>query len=78
MVLTWDLLNNKFVSFKTDKRWEITGIPIKVPEDITPKFAELLHEVLYRKPSRLQQYHRFGARDRSGFERSDEGYLRFA
>jgi len=48
LVLTWDLLNNKFVSFKTDKRWEITGIPIKVPEDISPKFAELLHEVLYK------------------------------
>lgn len=48
MVLTWDLLNNKFVSFKTDKPWEITGMPIIVPENITPRLAEVLREILLK------------------------------
>jgi len=47
-VMTWDLLANKMVSFKTDKYWEMTGIPIFVPDVFTENTAELFSKILHK------------------------------
>lgn len=48
MVLTWDLLDNKMISIKTDRYWEMTGIPIFVPEEFSEELADLFSKILHK------------------------------